>query len=118
MAEELGRRRFPCISCPWRRDTAGRIGYDNLAAYATGTCGSPGAEAPLGAEMFACHTSNRRPQHLCAGWLAVAGYHHLTVRLAVLEDRLPAAALDAGESWPALFGSYEEMAAAHGVRHA
>jgi Family of unknown function (DUF6283) len=111
----LPHRRFPCVSCPWRTDTIGRFGFSNLADYASGTCGSPGREQPIGAEMFACHTSRTDPPELCAGWLASVGYDHLTVRLAVLWGDLPAAALPPGDGWPELFGSYAEMAETQGA---
>ncbi|MFI0406625.1 DUF6283 family protein [Actinomadura sp. 3N508] len=103
----------PCRTCPWRVDTAGRITYANLAEYAAGTIGGPGEEAPLGAPMFACHAVEGR---LCAGWLAVAGHEHLTVRFAVAVGALPATALAPGAGWPELFPTYPAMESAH--RHA
>lgn len=106
----------PCRSCPWRVDTAGRIAYPNLAAYAAGTIGEPGAEAPLGALMFVCHTIELG--WLCAGWLAVVGRDHLTVRFAVAVGALPAAALTPGPGWPALFPTYRAMREAHATTHA
>ncbi|MGH3240884.1 MAG: DUF6283 family protein [Spirillospora sp.] len=104
----------PCRTCPWRVDTAGRIVYPNLAEYAAGTIGGPGEEAPLGAPMFACHAVEAG--WLCAGWLAVVGRDHLTVRCAVAVGALPATALDPGLGWPELFPTYPAMEAAH--RHA
>ena len=47
----------------------------------------------------------------CAGWLAVEGVDHLGVRLAVITGALPGEALHPGPGWPALFDSFEEMAA-------
>jgi hypothetical protein len=52
-------------------------------------------------------------EQACAGWLAVAGYGHLGVRLAVAMGRLPAGALEPGEDWPGLYASYDELAAAN-----
>lgn len=75
------------------------------------TAGEPGAEAPLGAPLFACHKSPEGREEACAGWLAVAGVEHIGVRLAVARHQLPASALSPGEDWPELFGSYAEMAA-------
>lgn len=115
-ADTLPRRRYPCSSCPWRRDTAGRMAYPNLAEYAASTCGQPGAEAPLGADLFGCHKSTAG--ELCAGWLAAAGYFHLTVRFAIATGHLEVSALEPGEGWPDLYGSYAEMAAANGANDA
>src|SRR5206468_3406239 len=44
------------------------------------------------------------------------GNESLTVRVLVATGRIPAAALAPGADWPALFDSYEEMAAAMGGR--
>jgi Family of unknown function (DUF6283) len=113
MPDQIPHRRWPCDSCPWRTDcTAVRKTYSNLAEYAEGTVGEPGAEAPLGADMFACHQSRTEPAELCAGWLAVAGYRHLTVRLAIITGHLPGSVLTAAEGWPVLFPSLTAMLAA------
>ncbi len=37
------------------------------------------------------------------------------VRIAVNDGRLPMSALERGENWPELYGSYEELAAANGA---
>ncbi|HLJ99534.1 MAG TPA: DUF6283 family protein [Streptosporangiaceae bacterium] len=107
----LPHRRFPCAECPFRRDTApGQFPacrYDALQA----TAGKPGAEAPMDAPLFACHKSAEGREQACAGWLAVSGYEHLGVRLAIAMGRLPAAVLSPGPDWPALYSSYDEMAA-------
>jgi len=109
--EPLPHRRFPCAECPWRLDTPpGQFParrYEQLA----NTSGAPGAEASLGAPLFACHKTAEGREQACAGWLAVAGRDHLGVRLAVATGRLPAEALDPAAGWPALFVSYTEMAA-------
>jgi hypothetical protein len=57
--------------------------------------------------MFACHKTAEAKEIACAGWLAVAGWEHLGVRLAVITARLPRDALNPGDDWPDLFGSYE-----------
>jgi Family of unknown function (DUF6283) len=105
----------PCDECPWRRDAdPGRFPacrYEALAA----TAGGPGAEAPLGAPMFACHKTPDGAARACASWLAVVGAEHIAVRLAVITGRLPMEALTPGEGWPVLYGSYEELAEANGV---
>lgn len=110
---EVAHRRWPCDGCPWRTDNTGaRKFYSNLADYADGTCGSPGREIQFGGMLFGCHMSRRDPADLCAGWLAVAGYFHLTVRFAVATGSLPAAALEPSPGWPALFPSMDAMLAA------
>ena len=95
--------------CPFRIDalpgefTAAR--YEKLAD----TAGAPGAEAPVGAPMFACHHTADGAPVACAGWLAVAGGDHLGVRLAIAERRLSPSALRPPDGI-ALFNSYDEMA--------
>ena len=39
---------------------------------------------------------------LCAGWLAVVGWHHLGIRMKLIAGRLPEQALVAEPDWPAL----------------
>lgn len=63
-------------------------------------------------------TNRSRGATRCAGWLAIAGTYHLGIRLAVALGRLPASVLQAGEDWPDLFGSYDEMAERNGVKSA
>lgn len=110
MNDELRHRKFPCNECPWRRDTPpGKFPAHRYEALRN-TMGAPGAEAPLGAPMFACHKSDEGATQACAGWLAVAGIDHLGVRYNIAIKRLPASALTPGEGWPALFDSYDEMA--------
>lgn len=100
--------------CPFRVDApAGEFTAERYEQLAD-TAGLPGAEAPVGAPMFACHhvsdTEDGTPQPIaCAGWLAVSGSYHLGVRLAVAEHRLDLAALTAPEGVE-LFDSYDEMA--------
>jgi hypothetical protein len=107
-------RRYPCSACPFRRDTGpGQFPACRYEALRD-TAGTPGAEAPLGAPLFACHKSPEGREEACAGWLAVAGYEHIGIRLAVIRGDLPAAALAPGDSWPELFESYAEMAEAQG----
>lgn len=101
----------PCRVCPWRVDTVGRVTYLNLAAYAEGTIGEPGSDAPLGALLFACHAI--KGGWLCAGWLVVVGPFHLTIRYAVAVGALPEDALTPGHGWPELFPSYQAMETAH-----
>lgn len=103
--------RRPCAECPWRRDTpTGQFSADRYAALAN-TSGAPGAEAFLDAPMFACHKTAEGQEQACAGWLAVAGVHHLGVRLAVATGRLAPETLSPAPGWPPLFESFQHMAA-------
>lgn len=112
----LPRRTQPCAECPWRTDTPpGKFPIERYEALA-GTSGSRGAEAPLGAPMFACHKSGEGKERACAGWLASVGYEHLGVRLAVVTGALPAEALTPDPDWPELFDTYEQMAARQAAR--
>lgn len=86
-----------------------RLAYPNLEEYSAGAIGHEGDEAPLGADMFGCHTSPTDPPALCAGWLAIVGRAHLTIRVAILWGYLPEKVLQAGPHWPELFTTYEEM---------
>jgi hypothetical protein len=113
--DDFPRVHRPCDECPWRRDTLpGKFPacrYDALRE----TAGRAGAEAPLGAPMFACHKSPEGGERACAGWLAVVGYEHLGVRVALARGRLDPAAMQPGDGWPDLFGDYDEMAATQGI---
>jgi hypothetical protein len=64
--------------------------------------------------MFACHSTREGADRVCAGWLAVAGWGHLGVRVAVLRGALPQCALKPGPDWAPLYESYEELAAVNG----
>jgi hypothetical protein len=79
------------------------------------TVGSPGREVPLGAPLWACHTSKEGSDQVCASWLAQVGFDHLTIRLAVAAGRLPAEALQPGHGWPPLYDSFDQVAAANGL---
>jgi len=109
--DALPRRRWPCRECPFRRDTKpGQFPacrYEALRA----TAGKAGAEVPVNAPIFACHKSTEGRDEACAGWLAVCGIEHLGVRMAVLTGRIEPENLRPAEGWPALYDSYDEMAA-------
>jgi Family of unknown function (DUF6283) len=108
--------RRPCDECPWRRDVPpGKFPASRYTALAE-TTGEPGGEAALLAPMFACHKTPDSGERACAGWLAVAGYGHLGVRLAVLRGQLKPDALSPRPGWPELFASYAEMAETQGRR--
>jgi Family of unknown function (DUF6283) len=103
--------------CPWRRDAPpGQFPperYEALRATSRRPDGHGAADAPLGSPMFACHSTREGADRACAGWLAVEGWGHLGVRVAVLTGALPQCALVPGPDWPPLYGSYDELAAAN-----
>lgn len=105
----------PCAECPWRRDQpAGRFPAERYEAM-RGTSADRDGSAPLGAPLFACHKTREDAQVACAGWLAVEGHGHVGVRLAVATGRLDPVALHPGSDWPALYDSYDELAAVNGA---
>lgn len=108
--DEIPYRRHPCRTCPWRRDTEGRTAYTNLADYTEGTIPTEDGSPQLGDAMFACHRSEA---DLCAGWLAVSAPDHPTVRLALALGYLPRDAIEAGERWPDLHDTADDMLAGH-----
>lgn len=114
MADPILHRKTPCEECPFRKDTEpGQFPDDRYEALRS-TRGAPGDEAPMDAPLFACHKSQDGKDLACAGWLAVCGYDHLGIRIAVLNGRLPPRVLRPGDPWPELFESYDEMAEAQG----
>lgn len=110
----------PCAPCPWRRDNAARYRYANLREYLAGTIPGESDFRDLSADdgplLFVCHATTRRTaaQRLCAGWLAVVGADHPTIRLGVALDMLDPAALRPGDDWPSLWETAAEMLAAVG----
>lgn len=100
----------PCAECPWKKSSEpGKFPKERYEALER-THGSDGAEAPLGAPMFACHMTPEGREKACAGWLATEGNNHLGVRLAVITGRLPGETLEPKEGWPELFDSFDDMA--------
>jgi hypothetical protein len=104
----MSARKRPCAECPWRRDTLpGQFDRERYVALRH-TTGEPGAEAPIGSPMFACHKSAEGKEIACAGWLVAVGYDlSLTVRLLTAMRHLPV--IEPDESWPELYASYREM---------
>jgi hypothetical protein len=97
----------PCTACPWRLDAQpGRFAADRWAAMADTVASPATGSAPLDAPFFTCHLSAEGREQLCAGWLAQEGAGHVGVRVAVLQERLPAEALAAGDDWPALHPTF------------
>lgn len=101
--------------CPWRLDaepgefTAAR--YEELAA----TVGTPEHDAPITANLFACHSTGkggtvRSADVACAGALRVAGSQHVRVRLMIATGQLPASVIGRRDDEPELFDDYDSMA--------
>jgi hypothetical protein len=107
-------RAAPCRACPFRTDVA--PGQFSAARYSALLCtvGEPGREAPMGAPLFACHATMEGQEQICAGWLAVCGYDHLTVRYMMATGRLPRSVVDPPADWPELFPDYRTMASHQG----
>lgn len=99
----------PCVRCPWAKTTP--PGEFTLQRYEQlrDTVGSPGYEVPPGGPLFACHKSPETRERPCAGWLAVVGWHHLTIRLWVMRELLDASVLESKPGWPDLFDNYDEL---------
>ncbi|OLL70439.1 hypothetical protein Ae168Ps1_6186 [Pseudonocardia sp. Ae168_Ps1] len=101
----------PCSDCPWRTDSDptqfGTARWDQMLA----TAGAPGTEAPIGAPLFACHQSSEGREQACAGWLAAVGYHHLGVRVAAAQGRIPVETLNPESYDVYLYRSWDALLA-------
>lgn len=108
--DDFPRVHRPCNECPWRADAQpGRFPACRFEALRETTV------QRVGAPLFACHKTPDGSDRTCAGWLAVVGHRHISVRLAVAQGRLDPAALEPADGWPALHGSYDELAEANGA---
>lgn len=106
----------PCDECPWRKDQpAGRFPPERYEALRPTSQTRASGTAPYGAPMFACHKTAEGKEIACAGWLAVEGAGHLTVRVAVVQGALDQDALSIGEDWPELHESFAELARVNGA---
>ncbi len=113
----LPRVRRPCDECPWLKTAEpGRFTAERWASLLESSHDPDKGSALLGAPLFACHKTAEGRDRACAGWLAVEGSGHVSIRLAVLDGRLPAEALEPGAGWPPLFETVRE-AAAHDLGH-
>lgn len=103
----------PCDECPWRKDCEpGRFEPERWAVLAESSLDIRTNFGPeFGAILFACHKSPEGGERACAGWLAVEGVAHPTVRLSVAMGALPESALRPGDDWPALHESFADTAA-------
>lgn len=110
---ETPRRSYPCAECPWRKDVAPQFTDAQFERMAPSCADRDAGYQPMiGDIWFACHNGQvgaSDTDAACAGWLAVEGHAHVGVRLAVVDGRLPAEALSAGERWPELFDGFKEM---------
>lgn len=110
-------RAYPCAECPFRRDNAHNANakfpaeaWEHLADSAprSGDNDHPDMTDPL----FGCHMGT--PGHAdddlaCAGWLALVGEHHVRIRLAIATGDLPAEALQAGDTWPPMHSTWDQV---------
>lgn len=115
------RRSYPCSECPFRRDNAdnpaSKFSAERWAALKV-TVRDPDVDNPgLYDPMFGCHKGEPGTGEdlACAGWLAMFGFDHVRVRLAVATGALSAEELSPGENWPELHDSWAEVAAASSV---
>lgn len=115
----------PCSGehrCPWRLDSEpGDFPPERYEALRTTSRrpdpnGKGDTDAQLGDPLFACHAPADGKEIACAGWLAVEGWGHVRVRIAVLTGEIPECALRPGEDWPELVGSYAQLATRNGAR--
>jgi hypothetical protein len=107
--------RRPCPDCPWRKDnpSPGKFPQENFEAMRS-TTGVPGAEAPIGASLFACHHSKEDGSFVCAGWLAAVGIENLTARYLATRGIINPKGFQPGDDWPELYEDYDSMLAAQG----
>ncbi|WP_284740261.1 DUF6283 family protein [Amycolatopsis sp. RTGN1] len=107
-------RAQPCRQCPWRQDADLTAFSEADMIKLANANGSPGAEAATTAPAMSCHLDQpdtTHPMRLCAGWLAVVGRHHLSIRMALLAGTLPPTAVTADADWPALHPSLDDLVA-------
>jgi hypothetical protein len=112
-------RSFPCGPCPIRADNcdnpASKFPAERWTALSN-TVRDPetGKQPMFGDPIFGCHKGEPGTDNDlgCAGWLAQFGADHIGVRLAVVQGRLPERALIAGDNWPPLHKTWEDVVSA------
>lgn len=105
----MKRIKRPCDECPWRADCEpGRFEAERWTALAASSADERGMGPEFGAPLFACHKTPEQGERACAGWLAVEGINHPSVRLSVAMGTLPVCSLEPGDDWPDLHGSFVE----------
>nr|WP_254126720.1 DUF6283 family protein [Amycolatopsis sp. CA-230715] len=109
-------RSFPCGPCPIRADNcdnpAAKFPAERWKALANTVRDSVTGEHPgLGDPMFGCHKGEPGTNEdlACAGWLARFGADHVEIRFAVATGRLPESALKAGDNWPPLHETWDDV---------
>lgn len=115
-ASSFPRREYPCAPCPIRADNVNnphaKFPAARWRALST-TAPDPltGEHPTLGDPIFGCHKGDPKTggDLACAGWLAQFGEHHVSVRLALAQGRLPAEALRPGPKWPPLHATWDEV---------
>ncbi|SEP53758.1 hypothetical protein SAMN04489732_13060 [Amycolatopsis saalfeldensis] len=112
-------REFPCGPCPIRADNCdnpkAKFPAERWTALRSTVRDPETGKQPFpGDPMFGCHKGEpgTNDDLSCAGWLVQFGSDHIGVRLAVATGRLPESALEAGDNWPPLHETWEDV-----VRH-
>ncbi|WP_433261564.1 DUF6283 family protein [Actinosynnema sp. CS-041913] len=99
-------RTEPCPRCPWRLDApAGAFPPQVFRDSARTTY-------DMAIHTFGCHGSARTRPQMCAGFLLRGASDNLTVRLALIKDRIDP---DSISSPVGLYPNYRAMAVANGV---
>lgn len=125
-SREFPRRAFPCGPCPIRSDNTGNPNAKFPAErweVLSRTVPNPDTGMPPipGEIMFGCHKGKPGSDEYnpgpgddlaCAGWLVRFGRDHLGIRMALMDGRLPATALEPGPNWPPLHETWDDV-----VRH-
>lgn len=108
----MDRVKRPCAECPFRADAKpGRFAPERWDVLTQAGANERGYGPEYDAPLFACHRTPEGGERACAGWLATEGANHPRVRLAVLCDQIPAAALTPGADWPDLHPTVRTAAA-------
>ncbi len=112
-------RTYPCNECPWKVTAEpGKFPAERYVKLRS-TCrpDEDGMPPMPGSPMFGCHKGEPGTDDdlACAGWLAREGHNHIGVRLAIMNGDLPMEALEQNDTWPDLYDTYEDMAAANGA---
>lgn len=103
---EMLARKKPCENCPWRKDVApGEFDQDRYRELAR--CGED-----MSLVLFTCHKSTEIDPVVCAGFLERGATHNLSVRLALMANRLQPMDRSGGHD---LYPNYRAMAVAQGI---
>ncbi|GAA2679619.1 hypothetical protein GCM10010428_45130 [Actinosynnema pretiosum subsp. pretiosum] len=112
-------REFPCGPCPIRADNSNnpkaKFSAERWADLTSTVRDLKTGRQPMpGDPLFGCHKGEPGTDNdlACAGWLAQFGADHIGIRLALVQGRLPDSALEAGDNWPPLHRTWDDV-----VRH-